>query len=328
VALILEIVDSRTGEVRSRVRVHSAPVTIGRDYANDVILDDPYVDARHARIAVDDAGATVMEDMGSVNRLVRDGGERVSRVILSPGTEVRVGRTTLRFLDPYAPVPAALPDSTEHARGSRFVEWIMSREGMIATPLLATGVTAFNAWLGSYQRSNAGMIFGLVVALGVGVLLHVSVWSVATRIIRHRFSFFQHLSLASTSYLAATLISTVFRWLEFTFPDGEVIGWVETLAFVILTAATIALHLAWASHLSRRRRWESGIAISVVFFGITGLSALLVEEGVRSLTSLPPFSSSLVPVPVSLVPTGTVAGFIESAADLRDQVDSLAVEKS
>lgn len=40
-ALILEVLDARTGEVRDWHRLGTKPLAIGRGYDNDIILDDP-----------------------------------------------------------------------------------------------------------------------------------------------------------------------------------------------------------------------------------------------------------------------------------------------
>ena len=58
---------SRHRDVAGRFRVERAEITIGRGYDNDVIVDDPYVAARHLRIFRDAEGRLVAEDLGSAN---------------------------------------------------------------------------------------------------------------------------------------------------------------------------------------------------------------------------------------------------------------------
>ena len=57
-ALILEIRDARG--VPTWHRLDALPLTIGRGLSNDIILDDPYLDANHARIALDEAGGVAI----------------------------------------------------------------------------------------------------------------------------------------------------------------------------------------------------------------------------------------------------------------------------
>ena len=60
----------------------------------DVVLADPSVSGRHARLAVTAEGARV-EDLGSKNG-TRVGGERVEARLLAHGDELRLGNAVLR----------------------------------------------------------------------------------------------------------------------------------------------------------------------------------------------------------------------------------------
>ena len=52
-ALILELRDGRG--ISAWHRLETLPLTIGRALSNDIIVDDAYADAHHARIAVSPA---------------------------------------------------------------------------------------------------------------------------------------------------------------------------------------------------------------------------------------------------------------------------------
>src|SRR6185369_14452590 len=93
-----------------RHRITALPLTVGRALTNDIILDDPYIDAEHARIVLGDDGVLRIDDLGSVNGL-RTNGSKVDRVVtVHAGDEVRIGRTTLRFRDVNELVAPALMD--------------------------------------------------------------------------------------------------------------------------------------------------------------------------------------------------------------------------
>jgi len=78
---------------------------IGRDAACDVVLDDRYVSARHARIEVADVVDLV--DAGSANGIELDG-ELVGRVSIRESEVVTIGSTALRITLPGA-ARSALP---------------------------------------------------------------------------------------------------------------------------------------------------------------------------------------------------------------------------
>lgn len=70
-------------------------VTIGRDPASDIFLNDITVSRRHARIDRTDSGF-VLGDVGSLNGTYVNG-ERIETHHLSAGDEVQIGKFRLRF---------------------------------------------------------------------------------------------------------------------------------------------------------------------------------------------------------------------------------------
>lgn len=68
---------------------------VGRDRGNDVVVNDPLVSKRHARINVTDVVEIL--DLGSANGVVR-GDDLIERAVLRSEDEVVLGDTTLRVL--------------------------------------------------------------------------------------------------------------------------------------------------------------------------------------------------------------------------------------
>jgi len=77
------------------VEIGPDPVLIGSDEGCKVVIDDPHVSRRHAEIARTPAGI-VLRDLGSRNGTLV-GRIAVKEVVLSSGTEIKIGKTTLRF---------------------------------------------------------------------------------------------------------------------------------------------------------------------------------------------------------------------------------------
>src|ERR1700761_4033172 len=89
---------SRHHEVLHRVRVAGDEASIGRGYDNDVVVDDPYVAARHLRISRNEAGEVVAEDLGSSNGSFLDGSKsRITRLPVDGSQRLRIGQTLLRL---------------------------------------------------------------------------------------------------------------------------------------------------------------------------------------------------------------------------------------
>lgn len=77
------------------------PFDVGRAEENDLVLPDPSVSRKHARLSYD-AGTFHVEDLGSRLGLKVDGA-RVRRSPLVPGTRIEVGEAVLRFRVETAP---------------------------------------------------------------------------------------------------------------------------------------------------------------------------------------------------------------------------------
>jgi hypothetical protein len=90
VEAFLSLADGRHYRVRDGM-------TIGRYETNDVVLDDKKASRRHARVLFDH-GVAEIEDLGSDNGVLLNG-VRIDRGALRPGDEIRIGGTTLRFVE-------------------------------------------------------------------------------------------------------------------------------------------------------------------------------------------------------------------------------------
>jgi len=322
--MILEVLDARG--VRTRVRLDALPLTVGRGYANDLILDDPYVDGRHARIGLDDAGALVVEDLGSLNGLSTPGGaDRATRVAAAPGAEVRLGRTILRFRDPEEEVPPALPDTGEEVdrRVPPPTRWLDSPWGRAGVAATAAAAVAASTWLGNYERSSASTVLAAALLFVAFASVWSGIWAVAGRVVGQRFQFLGHLAVTSGAVLAGLALGVVQQWTYFLFPDNPVAGPVSAVVWLGLVGAVIAGHLALASALPGRRRWRAGLATSAVLAALAGASALAEDD---TFSDVPEFQGVLKLAPAAWVPTSTPEEFGQMAAKLREEVDALADE--
>ena len=327
-ALILEVLAPRTGEVRYRVRLDEVPLTIGRGLGNQLILDDPYVDAEHARLARGDDGTFVLEDLGSVNRLgtTWEGGRE--RVVLAPGMEVVLGRTTLRFRDEFAPVAPALAlqrrtsahavvDGTHEAGHAPWYDRTLGRLALVALMMLLAGL---NSWLDSSKRSAGTESLTMIIIFATLGATWSGIWSVAARAVTGRFSFLAHLTVFSAASSGALLLTEANRWGEFLLPDRSAVGVLYTGSLLLLLAATIAGHLRYASHLVRPLRWRAGAIASGAVLVTVGVFGLLADDEFSSAAKFPGVIKTVTP---ALVPTQSVAEFGAVVMDLRAQVDSL-----
>ena len=74
----------------------AGPATVGRSPACTVVLDDPTVSRRHARIWLGDDGELLLEDAGSSFGLFVDGARVTGPTRLRDGARIRLGESELR----------------------------------------------------------------------------------------------------------------------------------------------------------------------------------------------------------------------------------------
>jgi hypothetical protein len=93
--LAREVVELVTGDKSYPLEGHG-PWTIGRSQENDIVISDPNVSRRHARLSRADNGF-VVEDLGSTNGTLLDGAP-IDRERIESGDELTFGQSTARFV--------------------------------------------------------------------------------------------------------------------------------------------------------------------------------------------------------------------------------------
>jgi len=328
-SVVIEVI--QPDGARARHRLNGAALTLGRALANDIIVDDPYVDATHVRLTPDGDGTVIVEDLESVNGIVANDARRESRIVARAGDTLRVGRTTIRFRDPNESVAPALVDqppvvATEPAPATVSVPRARRRLvtetslGLVLF-LVVMAAYAFNSWLGDSSRSSASEATS--VALGVAIALSVwaGLWSIASRVIVHRFHFMGHLAIASAIVLMTLLWSLMETWLQFLMPDSALDGVSSFVVILGLLAVLVAAHLSLASTMSRRRQWRVGAVVAAVVMAVTALAALTKDD---SFSDVPKFPAVLKPLPPRFIPAKSISQFENATREMKDEVDQLA----
>ena len=93
--LAREIVEVVLGDEKHQLEGRG-PWSVGRSQENDIVINDPNVSRRHARISRADNGF-VVEDLGSTNGTMLDGAP-IDRERIEGGDELTFGQSTARFI--------------------------------------------------------------------------------------------------------------------------------------------------------------------------------------------------------------------------------------
>ena len=141
----------RNRKKEQEIALSGKTLTVGRESGNDVVLLDPSVSRRHARIEPSAEGYRIV-DLGSGNGILKDG-KRVPGLDIKPGTVVTLGEYTLRFdLDaPDAPDAPNTPNRPSRGAAETQAKLILIGGGESVAYAVADGETVMG-------RSSAAAI--------------------------------------------------------------------------------------------------------------------------------------------------------------------------
>ena len=146
-------------------------VIVGRDPEADLVLEDPTVSGRHARVTSDGGGQITVFDLGSKNGTAVNG-ERITRTGLLPGDQVDIGATVLSLELVCALELAHLEDMDGrrgqtgfHDSGAQQTDWLTAHAGDFDNPNVAVAVLRVD----TTQRTHAvDDVVGRLLLHGVG----------------------------------------------------------------------------------------------------------------------------------------------------------------
>jgi hypothetical protein len=304
---------SRHGDVALRQRFTSTPITIGRAYDNDVVVDDPHVAAHHLRIVRSDDGVLMAEDLGSLNGLyLGRGREKRSEIAFDGDHEISVGTTMLRVRT----AAFAVPDEQPVIRGVRF--WPAAIACIAGVFLLAV----LDLWLSETTEPKAIRYFTpLLIITGI-VVAWTAGWSVINRVFRGQARFGLHFLIVSAGMLAfsfydqaAEMGAFAFSWTALT-TTSYLVAW-------ILLGAIVFAHLVAIN--PSRKPIKLGIAVLVA---AAGISMQTLKQGeFRSNYGQPIVLNRLEPPALRLVSPQLEAAFFADAAKIRASLDKARTEE-
>jgi hypothetical protein len=300
---------SRHRDIASRHRFPGPEVSIGRGYDNDVIVDDPYVAARHLRVFRDDAGRLVAEDLGSTNGTFLDGNKtRLPRILLDGQQPIRIGQTFLRVREPgHAVEPERVAPQRWH---------ILPVVAAVLFGAAVLGLEALTVWFGQVVEPRAlNYLTPLLSACGA-ILTWVGMWALLSRIFAGRSHFFRHLLIALSGAFALSFYGEFAKYLAFAW-TRPVAGTYEYVAIWIIVAAVCFFHLR---EVGSTRLWLKGAlvaALLVVAISVQTLqrSQALSDSGRQTTLHI------LLPPSLRAVPYRSEADFFGAVGDLKATLD-------
>jgi hypothetical protein len=305
---IVEILD-RDGRARATLPVRRWPITIGRAVDCDVVLDDPFVAARHATVSEADGrlhigvGETVNGVWIRKRRAAA--GEHVE---LPPGDTIQIGGTRLRVR---LAAEALAPERP----------WVPEAAGRIRTVailvLLVCAWTGLEHWIRRDPGERLTAYVPVLLAPAIALAIWSGLWSIGSKLVRHRFDFRGHAQVALLATLAISLATLLMPIAAFAS------GWSWPSRIAPLVAAAIGWS-AIAAHIRRilpgRPRLLAAV-MAVLFVVGAGLYSIQhYETEDRVFPEL--YVTTLAPPALRVAPAVPTARFIEEARTLKPVLEA------
>jgi hypothetical protein len=299
---------ARNGDVVTRQRFETLPVTIGRGYDNDVVLDDAHTAPRHAVLEQDADGGLVLRDAGSQNGIVLHG-RRQPSVALDGTTIVRLGHTRLRVRDAAFPVEPELTDTTMHA-------WEGGAPAVAGLALIALFVGVQQALVDTEGFQAIRYLQSIAMGLGAG-LVWTGFWALMNRLFAGHTRLGRHLFILGAGLVvdgAWRAVSTVlaYAW------SAEAFTRYGSNVEVLIACGMVYFHVRTVRpHLPTRRLLGACGALLAVVCGLALIHNL--RNTGRASDEL--YMSVLLPPAVRQSRDHSVDDFLGAAARLRTQAD-------
>jgi hypothetical protein len=299
----------RDGAVQARVTLDESSdparvVRLGRALDNDLILDDPHCAAHHAEFAVDASGHAHLIDLGSRNGILGARNERAAVHAVTTDRPFRLGHSLIRMRS------SAWPVAPERSLSRRAI-WPIA----LAALALVLLHGAWKIWLRDVENQPPAYLYDLsaqAALLGVWS----AIYALFGRLLSGADRFFSHLLIASTGFLAGTMILSTLEVLAFS------MSWLWpvriTQPVVVLVAAlTVRMHL----RLADPRHWPT-LRYAVAFVATVSIIVPPLQHWIshRRLTDVQTLQTDLHPA-LRLAAPVPPAEYSERTAALKAQVD-------
>jgi hypothetical protein len=300
---------SRHREVAARLRFDRPEVTIGRGYDNDVVLDDPYVAARHLRVFHDPDGRLVAEDLGSVNGLFVDrDGRRQRRVFIDGDRPLRIGHSLLRVRE----ASHAVARERSAAPQMRVMAVVLTAGLAVAV----LGIASLSLWLGETGEPRLSRYLTPLLIRVVVIVAWVGIWALLSRVFSGRARFGRNLVIALCGLLALGVYNELANFASFA------LTWrfATTYAYVALSLILAVICFFHLREIGPGRLKLKGGVVAAVLAVAIGLQTLSQSETFKEVGQQP-IVLRLMPPSLRLAPVRDERDFFADIARLKVRLD-------
>jgi pSer/pThr/pTyr-binding forkhead associated (FHA) protein len=318
--MVAEVLD-KSGRVHERLRLDHFPVSIGRAYHNDIILDDEFVSPDHARLELDETGQPVIVDLASDNgTFLLPALTRITRQPLAGESLLRLGHTLIRLRRADFQVPPARRDNLGLNPATR---WLTHSAGAALTYMLALGLMVLEHVQSSAEVMSPQQLLASAVPLAVALPVWAGVWALVSRSFAHHAYFVPHLAIAGAAVVGFFLLDTAAQYYAFAFSAQMSADHVFEVAAIVVAAAALYGHLRFATLLTPRVVGVTAFLSAAALVGMAGLSDYAAQQ---EFSDELPYPGELKPPAFALGKAKSPARFAEEARTIVPRLDSGALD--
>ena len=313
--IYLEVL-GRAETVLARHRLAQFPVSVGRDYSNDVILDDEYISPRHLLIEQDEQGALSIADRGSENGLFLLAPlKKITRAEIKVDIPFRIGHTLLRIRRPDQVIAATALDkiSPGALHGMINSAWLF----VAAMLFLAVFLFAQEYWH-TFTQPKLGRIFVSILPLLLLTPVWAGFWALVSRLFSHQLAYFAHAVVFCIAIIALYIWEALGEYYSFAFSAQLSADILVNAGYTLIFAVLLYAHLRMSTLLKPKRVSMVAAFIAISFIGL-GLFTDYVKNAEFSDTL--DYHSELKPVAFKWAKSKTLDGFIADTGKLQKKLE-------
>ncbi|MFT4939377.1 MAG: hypothetical protein ACI88A_002417 [Paraglaciecola sp.] len=317
-AIVFELL-SRKNKTIQHYKFVGPTITIGRDYANDLRLDDPYVCPKHIQISQqEDSCDLQFEDCDSINGVsVND--KPAHSGTLSANDVIKIGRTRLRIVDTSKPVVSTLRLSALEEK----VNWMSSTTLAISLTLAYLMFAMAVHYIGSVEEFK----MSTVLPTEIGQMAVFCIWPLMFALLAKVFGKESHIVNQFNLLWIVLFVLHGLNLLEyvllFNINDTAVLDWIEFLIFAGIIFGLIWFSLFIAFHQrTQRRNIIASLMSMAILLPLASVSFFAEEE----FNPRPEYDAPLLPPIYNFSAAQNTESFINESAELFDQVQQKAID--
>ncbi|KXI28905.1 FHA domain-containing protein [Paraglaciecola hydrolytica] len=314
-AIVLELL-SRKNIPLKHYKFEQDYVCVGRDFNNDLRLDDPYVCPSHMLVAIDpESGLLMVNDCQSTNG-IKINNKFVTQATLSPNDVIKIGRTHLRIIDTKAPLPRAMPLSELEEN----LNWLNKAFLAVCLSFLCISYLLLSEYIDSVKE------FKLIAVLPaqLGQLALFSLWplsfAILAKVVKKESHIVNQINLTLLITLVFYVLSLLQKIVVFNVNPGAWFAFIEFVIFGILLSGFIWLSLFIAFHQATKRR--NIIALSLSFLILAPLFTFgFLNTG--EFDSSPNYDATLLAPAYNFTKAFETEKFIDNSQRLFSKLDKM-----